>query len=127
MNLKIGEEIKPFEITVDKHRTYYYAGASGDFNPIHIDNDFAKNVGLGGIILHGLCTMAYVYRAAMGNNDPEKIKKLKVRFKQIVRPTDKLTVKGKVSNIENNLTTIDLLAENQTGEQVITNAQAIVL
>lgn len=126
MSCKLNEEIKPLEIEVDKYRPYYYAGASGDFNLIHIDNDFAKKAGLGGIILQGLCTMAYVYRAAMRDEDPGKLKKFKVRFRQIVRPLDKLTVKGKVSSVENNLTTIDLLAENQKGEQVITNACAVV-
>lgn len=126
MNYKTGQEIKPLEIEVDKYRPYYYAGASGDFNPIHIDNDFAKMVGLGGIILQGLCTMAYVYRMAVGDKDPSILKKLKVRFRGMVRPLDKLTIKGKVANIGNNQATIDLIAENQKGEQIITNAFAIV-
>ena len=126
MSYKVNEEVKPLEVEVDKYRPYYYAGASGDFNLIHIDNDFAKKVGLGGIILQGLCTMAYVYRAAMRDKEPDKIKKFKVRFRQVVRPFDKLTIKGKISSIENNLTTIDLLAENQKGEQVITNASTVI-
>ena len=126
MSHKLNQEIKPFEVNVDKYRPYYYAGASGDFNLIHIDNDFAKSVGLPGIILQGLCTMAYVYKAAMGDKDPGKIKKIKVRFRQVVKPLDQLTIKGKVSGIENNLETIELLAENQNKEQVITNAYAII-
>ena len=126
MNYKLNQEIKPFEVEVDKYRPYYYAGASGDFNLIHIDNDFAKSVGLPGIILQGLCTMAYVYKAVMGNNDPGRIKKIKVRFRQIVRPLDKLTIKGRVLNIENDMATVELLAENQKNEQVITNACAII-
>lgn len=126
MSYKVNEEIKLLEIEVGKYCPYYYAGASGDFNLIHIDNEFAKKVGLGGIILQGLCTMAYVYRDAMGDKDPGRIKKFKVRFRQVVRPLDKLTIKGKVSSVENNLATIDLLAENQKGEQVITNACAVV-
>ena len=126
MSHKLNQEIKPFEVNVDKYRPYYYAGASGDFNLIHIDNDFAKSVGLPGIILQGLCTMAYVYRAIMGDKDPGKMKKIKVRFRQVVKPLDKLTIKGRVSGIENNLETIELLAENQNKEQVITNAYAII-
>lgn len=123
---KLGEEIKPLQIEVDKYRPYYYAGASRDFNTIHIDNEFGKSVGLGGIILQGLCTMAYVYRAAMGNKDPEKIKSLRVRFRGIVRPLDKITIKGKVSKTENNLAAIEMIAENQKNEQVITNASAVI-
>ena len=126
MKYSANKEIDSINIEVDKYRPYYYAGASGDFNLIHIDNDFAKSVGLGGIILQGLCTMAYVYRAAIGNNMPDKLKKFKVRFRQTVKPLDKLTIKGKVSSLENNLVSIDLLAENQKGEQVITNGCAVL-
>lgn len=126
MNYKVGEEIKAFEIVVDKYQPYYYAGASLDFNSIHIDDEFAKKVGLGGIILQGLCTMAYVYRAVMSSMHPSKLKKLKVRFRGVVRPNDKVIVKGKLTSLENNLATIELVAENQKGEQVITNASAVV-
>lgn len=126
MNYKTGDEIQPLSIEVDKYRPFYYAGASGDFNPIHIDNDFAKMVGLGNIILQGLCTMAYAYRAIALDKDPSRVKKIKVRFRQVVRPLDKLTIKGKVSNIENELVTISLIGENQKGEQVITNALAVL-
>lgn len=121
-----GQEIKPVQIEVDKYRPYYYAGASRDFNTIHIDNEFGKSVGLGGIILQGLCTMAFVYRAVMGDKDPEKIKSFRVRFRGIVKPLDKLTIKGKVSKMENDLVTFDLFAENQKNEQVITNAFAVI-
>ena len=123
MNYKVNEEIKPSEIIVDKYCPFYYAGASGDFNSIHIDNEFAKSVGLPGLILQGLCTMAFVYRAVALDKDPEIIKKIKVRFRNVVRPLDVLSVKGKVVNIENNLATIDILVKNQRSEDVITNAQ----
>lgn len=126
MSYKIGEEIKSLEIIIDKYQSYYYAGVSLDFNPIHIDNEFAKKVGLGGIILQGLCTMAYVYRAVADDKDPSKLKKFKVRFRSVVRPNDKLQVKGKVKSVENGLVTIELQAENQKSEQVITNAYAVV-
>ena len=123
----MNHEIKPLEIIVDKYCPFYYAGASGDFNPIHIDDEFAKKAGLPGIILQGLCTMAFVYRAVLRDENPEKIKKLKVRFRGIVRPLDQLSVKGKVVNIENNSTVIDLSVKNQRNEDVITNAQAVVI
>ena len=127
MNYQVNQEIQTLQIEVDKYRSYYYAGASGDFNPIHIDNDFAKRVGLGGVILHGLCTMAYVYRGVMGTTDPNKLKKLKVRFRGMVRPLDVLTIKGKVIDVENEEVTIDLQVLNQKNEQVITNAHVVLL
>ena len=124
-NYTIGKEIKSFEVEINKYLPYYYAGASLDFNLIHIDDEFAKKVGLGGIVLQGLCTMAYVSRAVMSKDlDPCKLKKIKVRFRQIVKPLDKLTIQGKVTDINNNQVTIDLLAINQKGEQVINNGQA---
>lgn len=126
MSYRVGQELEQLQVDIDKYQPYYYAGASGDFNAIHIDNDFAKKVGLGGIILQGLCTMAYVLRAAVRNNDPDKIKKFKVRFRQAVRPFDKLIIKNKVINVENNLVTLELIAENQKGEQVITNGLAVI-
>lgn len=126
MSYRISQELEQLQVDIDKYQPYYYAGASGDFNAIHIDNDFAKKVGLGGIILQGLCTMAYVFRAAVRNNDPDKVKKFKVRFRQVVRPFDKLVIKNKVTNVENNLTTLELVAENQKGEQVITNGLAVI-
>jgi len=123
--MKVGEKIS-FEVEVKKYAPHHYAGASLDFNPIHIDSDFAKKVGLPGNILHGLCTMAYVYRGVMGSKDPSKIKKLRVRFKQPVLPLEKLTVKGEVTGVEGNLAGIDLTVENQKGEQVISNGFAVV-
>ena len=71
--LKQGEEIQELRITPDKYLTVRYAGASGDFNPIHIDEEFARAVGLPGRILHGLWTMAQVARARdAGQDDPER-------------------------------------------------------
>ena len=127
MNYLLNEEIKSFEIVVDKYCPFYYAGASGDFNPIHIDNDFAKSVGLPGIILQGLCTMAFVYRAVTGDKDPAKLKKLKVRFRNIVRPLDQISIKGKVINVENDFATVELSVKNQKNEDVITNALAVLM
>ena len=125
MTYELNDEInKKFE--VDKYHPIYYAGASLDFNPIHIDNDFAKAAGLGGVILQGLCTMAFAYRAVIGNNDPSKLKKLKVRFRQPVKPLDILNISGKISSAENNAVSIDFFVENQNIEQVITNGLAIV-
>ncbi len=126
MEYLVGQEIESLQVEIDKYRPYYYAGASGDFNPIHIDNDFANKVGLGGVILQGLCTMAYIYRAAAGEINPAKVKKIKVRFRGMVRPFDKLTIKGKVAKIENSLIDVELIAENQKNEQVITNACVVI-
>jgi len=62
-DLVAGAQIPRVSVTPDKYLTVRYAGASGDFNPIHIDEEFARAVGLPGRILHGLWTMAQVARA----------------------------------------------------------------
>ena len=57
------DELREMTVTPDRYLTYRYAGASGDFNPIHLDDEFARSVELPGRILHGLWTMAQVARA----------------------------------------------------------------
>jgi acyl dehydratase len=59
----VGEELETLSVTPDRYVTVRYAGASGDFNPIHVDEAFAQSVGLPGRILHGLYTMALLARA----------------------------------------------------------------
>jgi acyl dehydratase len=81
---------------IDNDQTFRYAEASGDRNPIHLDENFAKSVGLPGIINHGLCTMAFVSRAAieaLADNDPLRLKRLKVRFSKPVLPGQKITTR----------------------------------
>ena len=122
----MNEEKELLKINVAKYTPHHYAGASGDFNPIHLDTDYAKSVGLDSLILHGLCTMAYTYKSVMGDNDPAKIKKLKVRFKLPVKPGDTLSFKGKTSKDENNTFRTELSVLNQNNEQVIVNGEAII-
>jgi 3-hydroxybutyryl-CoA dehydratase len=103
-----------------------YAKASRDFNPIHIDEDFAKRTPLGGTIAHGMLILAYVSQmmtAAFGRNWLVR-GKLNVRFRAPARPKDTITVSGKVSNIDirENQTVVrcEVFCSNQQGEAVIT-------
>jgi acyl dehydratase len=96
-----------------------YAGASGDFNPIHIDEEFARQVGLPGRILHGLWTMAQVARAhtdAAGG--PEKLKSLSVQFRGMGRMGEEIVVKGTVRETSDGIAIIDSEAE-QAGQRII--------
>jgi 3-hydroxybutyryl-CoA dehydratase len=110
---------------VGKYQSFYYAGASGDFNMIHIDPEFGKMVGLGGIILQGLCTMAFVAKTCTDwAGSPEALKRIKVRFAGPVRPEDEVIVNGTVASIDENTATAELAAVNQKGDAVITRASA---
>ena len=76
---------------VDRYRAVYYAGASGDFNPLHIDPAVGEKAGFGGPILHGLCTAAWmVDSVTRAHGDPRKIKKMGCRFSGPVRLGDEL-------------------------------------
>jgi acyl dehydratase len=91
-----GEPIASVTQQIDKDQTYRYKEASGDPNPIHVDENFAKMAGLPGIIVHGLCTMAFVSRAVidqLAGGDPLKLKRLRVRFTRPVFPGQSITTR----------------------------------
>ena len=125
MPLSEGQTIG-LEITPDPFVTVRYAGASGDFNPIHIDEGFAKQVGLPGRILHGLWTMAQVARAhtdAAGG--PESLRRLSVQFRGMGVLGEQITVRGTVDAIDGDLAIVHSEAE-QAGNRIIRNAEAEV-
>jgi len=124
--VKQGEEIPELKVTPDKYLPHRYAGASGDFNPIHVDPEFAKGVGLPGNILHGLYTMAQVARASgEAAGDSTKLKRLSVQFRGMGFPEQEITVSGTVVEEREGRAVIDTVAE-QGGNQIIRNAQAEV-
>jgi acyl dehydratase len=122
--LSAGEQIPELRVTPDKYLTVRYAGASGDFNPIHIDEEFARAVGLPGRILHGLWTMAQVARAETdAAGGPERLKRLSVQFRGMGVPEQEVLVSGTVREAADGRAVIDTFAE-QAGKQIIRNAQA---
>jgi len=124
--VKVGDEIPDAKHPVGKYLPIYYAGASGDFNPIHIDPEFGKMVGLGGNILQGLCTMGFMARTCTDwAGDPGALKRLKVRFAKPVKPLDTVVVHGKVTEVTDEKIVCEMWADIKDGEvQVITNAIA---
>lgn len=111
-------------------QSYIYAEPSGDHNLIHTDNEFAKKVGLGGIILQGLCTMAFVQKAVVDTvcgGEPTRLKRLAVRFSKPVRPGDDLLTEGWEMGKNGGRITYGLETKNQAGEPVIKNGLAEVV
>jgi acyl dehydratase len=110
-----GEQLPDLTITPDKYLTVRYAGASGDFNPIHIDEEFARSVGLPGRILHGLWSMAQVARAQTeAAGGPEKLRSLSVQFRGMGLPEQELVVTSTVKEIADGVATVD--AEARQGD-----------
>src|ERR1700742_5180836 len=125
-DLSVGAQIPEGRVPPDKSLTVRYAGASGDFNPIHIDEEFAKAVGLPGRILHGLWTMAQVARAqSEAAGSPEKLRRLSVQFRGMGGPEHEGVVTGTVREVADGRAIIDTVAE-QDGNQIIRNAEAEV-
>ena len=122
--MRQGDEIPALKVTPDKYLTVRYAGASGDFNPIHIDDDFARQVGLPGKILHGLWTMAQVARAQTeAAGGPHALKRLSVSFRGMGLPEREVTVTGTVADVRDGVAVVHAVAE-QDGRAIIRNAEA---
>jgi acyl dehydratase len=123
--LEPGAELPALNVTPDKYVPHRYAGASGDFNPIHIDPEFAKAVGLPSNILHGLYTMAQVVRGVVegSGGDPRALKRISVQFRGMGFPEKEIVVKGTVREARNARLVVDTVAE-QDGNQIVRNAEA---
>jgi acyl dehydratase len=124
-DLSVGDAIPELKVTPDKYLTHRYAGASGDFNPIHIDPEFAKAVGLPGTILHGLYMMGLVARAnaAVAGGDPRALKRLSVQFRGMGAPETEIVVSGTVKSVDGDTVVVDTVAA-QGENQTIRNAEA---
>ncbi|GMT95936.1 MaoC family dehydratase [Corallococcus caeni] len=107
----------------DRLRPVYYAGASGDYNPIHIDPEVGKLAGFNGVILQGLCTLGWAVEAvAVFVGDPGRVRRVKVRFSRPVLPEDTVTFQGRVTAVEDGRLTTEVTATNQRGEPVLRGA-----
>ena len=124
--MRAGDELEPLRVTPDRHLTVRYAGASGDFNPIHIDDEFARSVGLPGTILHGLWTMAQVARAQTraAGGDPAALRRLSVQFRGLGRPEAEVTVTSTVREVHEDGTAVVDAVATQGGKRIVRNAEA---
>jgi acyl dehydratase len=124
---EVGDRLPELRVTPDPGLTQRYAEASGDMNPIHIDEQFAKSVGLPGCILHGLWTMAQVARAhsAVAGGDPRALRRLRVQFRGMGFPEQEVVISATVT--EADAGRIVTATEAVQGEnKIIRNAEAEV-
>ncbi|HEV2789927.1 MAG TPA: MaoC/PaaZ C-terminal domain-containing protein [Solirubrobacterales bacterium] len=124
-DLNVGDQVPELRVTPDKYLPHRYAGASGDFNPIHIDDEFAKAVGLPRNILHGLYSMGLVAKAnaALAGGDPRALKRLSVQMRGMGVPEQEIVVTGTVKSVEGDRVVVDTVA-SQGETQIIKNAEA---
>ena len=122
--LSPGDHLPELRVTPDKYLPHRYAGASGDFNPIHIDPEYAKAVGLPQNILHGLYSMAQVARAhTEAAGDPRALKRLSVQFRGLGVPEQEIVVTATVKEAaDGRLVTETEAAQNE--KRIIRNASA---
>lgn len=129
--LNIGDEIPRLSVTLDQMMLWMYAGASLDFNPIHVDKEIGEKAGLGGTIAHGLSNIARLGKCLTDwLEDPGALKQLNVRMRNPARPGDTMTYWGKVVDKKDEggrkLVTLEVGADNQDGVPVLTNGTATV-
>jgi len=104
---------------IDRYLPIYYAGASGDFNLIHIDREFARKQGLEANILQGLCTLGKGAGFLIGDGDPGTLKSIKVLFANPVIPGDELTF-----SIESIEADVGFSVVNQNGDEILSECSA---
>ena len=120
-----GDQIPELKVTPDAGLTTRYKDASGDPNPIHVDEEFAKSVGLPGVILHGLYSMAQVARAhsAVADGDPRVLKRLSVQFRGMGFPEQEIVVTSTVKEASDGRVVTETEAA-QGDNRIVRNADA---
>jgi acyl dehydratase len=131
-DVQVGAEIPPLvKGPIQQIQLTRYAGASGDFNPIHQDEEFARAAGMGGVFGHGMLTMGFVAQAVTDWAGAGSVKKIGVRFAGLVRLKDVITCRGRVlaTSSHDGIHTVELelSAENQKGEKVVTGKATVAL
>jgi acyl dehydratase len=121
------KEPEPYTWEVTREQIRAYAEASGDRNPIHLDDDAAQAAGLPGVIAHGMLAMAQLANFVVGwTGDHRRLRRLRCRFSALMAPGDRITFSGRVVGERDGLVELEVEAENQKGERVLTKGLAEV-
>ena len=125
--IQVGQSLPELRKTVTVEQIRAYAEASGDRNPIHLDEVFARSVGLPGVIAHGMLTMAFAAQLVTDwVGDRRRLAGFHGRFSGMVRPGDELRCSGTVAakNADARRLTVEVRVENQKGEKVFNKGVA---
>lgn len=123
--MKSGDPVPELRVIPDRFLPHRYAGASGDFNPIHVDPESAKALGQPSNILHGLYMMSVLARAVgdIGDGDPRRLKRLAVQFKAPGFPEKELCVEGRVLEVERGAGQVEAKLVQDGGDVVLGEAE----
>ena len=129
-DVSVGDDLPPLvKGPIKQIQLTRYAGASGDFNPIHQDDEFAREAGMGGVFAHGMLSMGFVAQALTDWAGAGSVRKLGVRFAGLVRLNDTVTCRGRVlaktSKDDTHDVEVEVWAENQNGEKVVTGRAVV--
>jgi acyl dehydratase len=120
-----GDALPEVAQTIERMDLVRYAGASGDFNPIHWNEEVARAVGLPGVIAHGMYAMGIAARMVAGwAGDPAAVKRLRVRFSAMIEPGQTLTAKGEVAEVDGGRVLVRFHAEDDKGDKVLSKGEA---
>ena len=123
--VQVGDTLPEVADTIERLDLIRYAGASGDFNPIHWSDEIARAVGLPGVIAHGMYSMGVATRMITAwVGDPAAIRRLKVRFSNMIEPGQTLTAKGEVAEADGGRVLVRFHAEDEKGEKVLSKGEA---
>jgi len=131
-DVKVGDELPPLvKGPIQQIQLTRYAGASGDFNPIHQDPEFAQAAGMGGVFAHGMLSMGFVAQAVTDWAGAGTVRKIGVRFAALVRLKDTVTCRGRVVATAQkdgaNVVELEIWADNQKGDTVVTGKASVAL
>ena len=106
-----------------------YAGASGDFNPIHYDEPFARAGGYKSVIAHGMLSMGFFGQLLSRWAGPERVRRLSARFKAVAYPGDRIRCEGTVESkdVSSRSVVIKLIAKNQDGVVTLEGSATVAL
>lgn len=123
--VSVGDKLDPVSEPIERLDLVRYAGASGDFNVIHWNDELARSVGLPGVIAHGMYSMGVAARmVAAYAGDPGAVKRLKVRFSAMILPGQTLTTGGEVAEVDGGRVTLRFWADDDKGNRVLSKGEA---
>jgi len=128
-SIKVGDEISLLSRRVTQEQINAYAEASGDFNPIHVNEEFARMVGLPGTIAHGMLDLGILVEGlARWAGGSDRVVSVACRFSKPLLPGDTITCAGRVVSVEaaGGLVELEVEAVNDRDDRVLTNGRATV-